>query len=348
MYKIEFPISNYISESERTLSAYVDLVDKYKEHIDSLYFPLGYVDTDVDIWGIRAPNFIYDNSGMLVKQNVLNWENNLQEMNSFLKLPIKLLMNNIYSSAFSDKNAIEAIKKKLIFYANRFEIESVVVADTQIVPLIKDMGLDVCLSTNSHNSLAELDMIFQLYGPRAIKSFVLQRDLNRQPSKIISYLNKRNWMSKTILLVNEGCVNACPFKQSGDIEISIDHVKNKINKIHTVGCNMLAQNQPWTFLTSQFLSKQMIDTYYPDIKVIKLSGRDKNVSNLKYYLKHWVDGENLELAKIMNVSGGKKIFISDLDTHPTYIKDVMSCNKECLLCDKCNSVYNSLLNSNLE
>jgi hypothetical protein len=185
-------------------------------------------------------------------------------------------------------------------------------------------------------------MIYQVYGESGIKSFVLQRDHNRQAAKLNSYLSKRGLTDKLILLANEGCINACPYKQAGDIEISLDQVQNKIYKIHTVGCSVLAANMPWTFLTSQFLSKAMIEKYYPNVKIVKISGRDKNVSQLKYYLHHWVDGSDLPLSKLMNVSGGKDFYISQLDNHPTYIKDVMSCNKECLVCNKCRNVYDEL------
>jgi hypothetical protein len=308
-YKLDFPISNYVAETERTLGAYIDLVTKYRDNIDTLYFPLGYIYEDVNLWGIRAPSFIYNASGQLSKENVLKWENAVQQIISYSNIPVKVLINNIYSSAFSKPEAMAMIRKKLEFYAKRYTIDSVVVADTQIIPFIRDIGLDVCLSTNSHNSLTELDMILQLYGESAVKTFVLQRDLNRQPNKIKSYLNKRNLMDKVVLLANEGCINACPYKQSGDIEISLDQVQNKIYKIHNVGCSMLDRHIPWTFLTSQFLSKQMIETYYPEVKIIKISGRDKDVSKLKYYFKHWVDGEDLPLAKILNVSGGLNLNI---------------------------------------
>lgn len=342
-YKLDFPISNYVAETERTLGAYIDLIDKYKEHVDTLYFPLGYIYEDVNLWGIRAPAFIYDFNHKLSKENVLRWENAIQQILSYVNLPVKVLVNNIYSPAFSNEEAMKMVGKKLEFYAKRYNIDSVVVADTQIIPFIKQMGLQVCLSTNSHNSLTELDMIMQLYGADTIKSFVLQRDNNRQPAKIKSYLNKRGLMDKVVLLANEGCINACPYKQSGDIEISLDQVQNKIYKIHNVGCSILDQNIPWTFLTSQFLSKKMIETYYPEVKMIKISGRDKDVSKLKYYFKHWVDGEDLPLPKILNVNGGIPINVGDLDNHPTYTKDVMSCNKECLICDKCSDVYSQFV-----
>lgn len=343
-YKIDFPVSNHLIESERTLNAYIDLVDKYKDSLNTLYFPLGYIYEDVNLWGIRAPSYIYDNNQKLSKDNVLKWENGVRELFDYVKIPAKILMNNIYSSAFSDKKSMEVIAKKLNFYANRYYVDSVVVSDTQLIPFIKSLGLNVCLSTNSHNSLTELDMVFQLYGADAIKYFVLQRDHNRQASKLNSYLTKRNIQEKLILMVNEGCINACPFKTTGDIEISLDQVKNKVYKIHNVGCEALDKAMPWSFLTSQFLSKSMIEQYYPNAKIIKISGRDKNVSQMKYFLKHWVDGENLELSKILNVNGGKTIFISELDNHKTYTKDVMSCNKECFVCNKCSAVYEEIGN----
>jgi hypothetical protein len=342
-YKIDFPISNYVGDTERTLGGYIDLVGKYNDDIETLYFPLGYIYEDVNVWGIRAPSYVYGADKKLSKENVLRWENAVQQIVSYTNKPVKILMNNIYSQAFASPKDLQVIAKKLEFYANRYKIESVVIADTQLIPFLQDIGLPVCLSTNSHNSLSELDMIFQIYGESAIKSFTLQRDHNRQPSKVKAFIKRRGIQDKLVLMVNEGCINACPYKQAGDIEISIDQVQNKTNKIHIDGCAMLERNIPWSFLTSQFLSKTMIEEYYPEVKTVKISGRDKSVSQLKYMLKHWVDGEDQPLSKILNVNGGFPLTMHQLDSHPTYTKDVMTCTKECFTCNKCQNIYNEFI-----
>lgn len=333
MYKIEVPLPNNVHFTERTINAYIDLIEKYKDHIESLYFPLGHIDDDIDVWGIRAPDWVYiDNK--VNKQAVMNWENALDNIMSFTKVPVKILMNNIYNPNFYDADCMRKILQKLEFYNQKFNIKSIVVSDFLIIPILKQAGFKVTLSTNSHNSLNELDMSLMLYD---IDEIVLQRDLNRNPKRTIPFLKHRDIMDKAVLMVNEGCINACPFKNAGDVEISLSDVKTRSNKIHVAGCTALQKLDPWTFLTSQFLTKEMVEQYYPEIKTIKLAGRNLDVSQIKYQLQHYVDGVDHKLSDIMNVYAHSDIKVSDL--HEEYIKDVMTCNKECSVCRRCKVVY---------
>lgn len=340
-YKIKFPIPNLVAENERSLNTYIDLVMKYKDHIDSLYFPLGHVDSGIDLWGIRTPNFVYDDSGKLLKENVLKWENAIQAIFEYTQIPASLLLNNTYSPCFTDYSALNKVGKKISFYQSRLTITSIVVSEPLLIPfLVNEVSLAVTLSTNSHTSLAELDRLVGLYGD-GIQGIVINRDLNRQVKPVTRWFKSRDILSKLILMVNEGCISHCPYKKSGDLEISIDQVQHKINRIHNLGCRNINAT-PWLFLTSQFLSKSMIEQHYPDVSLIKLSGRDQPVGLLKYYLQHWVDGVDLAMHKIMNV-GELNVTIGQLDRHPSYVHDVMTCNKECFACRKCEQTYNDLI-----
>ncbi len=337
-YKIEVPVPNNVHFTERTLSAFIDMLDKYKDNIESLYFPLGHISNDIDVWGIRSPEWVYDDNGELEKTSILNWERAIDQIVGFTNIPVKILMNNIYHPSFNNDEDLKLIKKKLTYYKNKFNIKSVVVSDFTLIPFLQEQGLKITLSTNSHNSLNELDMALMLYD---IDEIVLQRDLNRNPKRTIPFLQHRNLMDKTVLMVNEGCINACPYKNSGDVEIGISDVKSKFNKIHSGGCTILNQGAPWTFLTSQFLTKSMVEQYYPDIKVIKLAGRNLSVSEIKKQLQHYVDGTDHKLSDILNVYAKSNMVVSDLSDE--YTKDVMTCNKECSVCRKCK-VHYELLN----
>jgi collagenase-like PrtC family protease len=252
-------------------------------------------------------------------------------------------MNNMYSESFHNEDEAHIIKKKLEFYAGRYNVKSVTIADYSAIGLLNDVGLPISLSTNSHNSFAELDMALEIYGADQFESIVVQRDLNRNPQKLNSYLSTRGVMDKAVLMVNEGCINACPFKISGDIEIGLSDIKTKNNVIHGGGCTILQKGHRWTFLTSPFLTKNMVDTYYPGIKSVKIAGRDLPISNIKHQLNHWATGADIELEKILNVFPKETgLKVSDVEDHEDYIKDVMSCNKECFLCRKCETTYGDL------
>jgi hypothetical protein len=341
--KIEVPIPNNVHFTPRTLSGFIDTINKYKDHISCMYFPLGHIDTDIDVWGIRAPQFVYPN-GNRDAQAVLNWENAVNQILSFTGLPVKVLMNNIYSPDFYKEESWAKILNKLEFYRKRYPVLAVTVSDVTIIPKLINEAVLVSLSTNSHTSLQELDMFLMMYGSACLDSVVLQRDLNRNPKKLQHYLSKHPELaSKLILMVNEGCVNACIYKNSGDVEISLSDVKSGQNKIHVIGCENIARLTPWLFLTSQFLTKEILEMHYPFIDQIKLAGRNLGSSNIKYMLQHYVDGEDKDLSEFLNVSANDGLKISNLSE--AYWRDVLSCNKECASCRQCETHYAQALSN---
>lgn len=342
-YRLEVPVPNHVHFTPRTLNAFIDKVEKVKQHVECLYFPLGHVDTDIDLWGIRVPDYVYQKDSTVDKQAVLSWEHALAQVLDALNLPVKILVNNIYSTAFYDADKFSKVLRKLNYYAERHEVHSLTIADSLAIPKFGDQGYRLTLSTNSHNSLAELDMILDSHG-KYIKHVTLQRDLNRNPSKVKAFFKRRDFpMSRVVLMANEGCINACPYKQSGDVEISVDQVKSKQSLIHVQGCTNLMQHHDWTFLTSQFLDRQAIHQYYPDVKIVKLAGRNLAVSVLGKMFDHWVgDSDDLPLSSLMNVAGSKSFTIKQLRDDPEYWPMVMSCNKECMACRKCQTVYDRI------
>ena len=341
-YKIEVPVPNHVHDTSRSLSSFIDLVVKYKDNIDSLYFPLGHVARGVDVWGIRAPGWVYSTEGEVNIDSVFAWEGALKEIVSYVDLPITVLMNNTYNPAFYDPGQMRLIKSKVDYYIQNFRVKSFTIADFSLIPHLLSWGQKISLSTNSHNSFAELDMALSVYGPDTFESIVVQRDLNRNPQKLKSYFEKRGLMDRVVLMVNEGCVNACPFKASGDVEISVSDITSTGNKIHTAGCTLLnREDLAWTFLTSPFMTHDMVNTTYPDIKTIKLAGRNLPVSNLKRQLDHWITGTPYKLSEVLNVSTVSEITTADLEQDKNYVRNVMTCNKECFICRKCETTYNS-------
>jgi hypothetical protein len=343
-YKIEVPVPNNVHFSEATLADYIDLIEDNKEHIDSLYFPLGYVDEDTNLWGIRAPSYVYPDGKLCDKRAVMNWENALAHILEFVNVPVKILMNNIYSPAFHNSEQWTKISKKLQFYRCRYEVKSVTVTDTTAMDKLIRQGFPISLSTNSHTSLQELDMLMLMEDFQYVQSITLQRDLNRNPKRLEQYIRKHPELeNKIVLMVNEGCVNACVYKNSGDVEISLSDLYTGSNKIHVQGCMMIAQRQPWLFLTSQFLTKQIIDEHYPWASVIKLAGRNLPVSRIRSMLDHYIHGKDEALRELLNVSPTNDLKVSNLSTE--YWSDVLTCNKECASCLKCKSHLEKLQRS---
>lgn len=335
--KFEVPVPNLLAEP-KTFNEYVDVVLEHKEHIDCLYFPLGWCDTDVDVWGIRAPNFVYVN-GQFQKDAVLDWETALKQLIEYTNLPVKVLANNTFNPAFQSIDGLNVIRRKLDYYHTQFDVKGVTIADVSLIPHLSDYKIG--LSTNSHRSFQELDAIFTLHDPAQISSICLQRDLQRNPNKLRSYAKRRDIWDKIVLMANEGCVSGCPYKEPGDIEISVSDIKTGHNQIHKIGCGIIDAKKPWLFLTAPFLTRQMLDEYYADVAVVKLAGRELSASRIRKQLEHYTGKKEHALKKILNVSMATNATAADLS--PEYVKRVMSCNKECFVCNDCENEFHELM-----
>ncbi len=340
-YKMEIPLPYSAADSEKNMSKFTDTLLAHADRIANIYVPLGHVNDNVDFWGIRAPTFTRTADGNFNKEAVLLWENALLTVPSFLNIPFKILMNNSYVPNLS-KRDVTAIKKKLEYYASHARIQSVCVNDVSLVDFIKDVGLPISLSTNSHDSFAGLDAIFTQFGIDTFESIVLARDLNRGKNKLFKYVHERGIQDRVVLMVNEGCVMSCPYKSAGDAEISLSDTRGNLHRTHVYGCSRLADRSPWLFLTSPFMTHEMLRLHAPWVRRVKLAGRDKHVGLVKKMVEHWATGADHELHKIMNVSLPNTT-IKPSQLSETYMQDVMTCNKECFTCEKCKKHHETLV-----
>jgi hypothetical protein len=329
--KFEVPVPYSIFTGNYEFDKFLKFIKKYIDHIDSIYFPIGFLTKDEGAFGIRSID------GM----DVDNTEQRMLELFQEIKVPYKILVNDIYNKYVLDNPHV--VCSKLDYYSKYCEIQSVVVADFTIMNLISQQTKDYnfCLSTNAYRSINELLQLVTLNGDDAnITEIVVNRDFNRDVATInLMHKSKLLKDKRKIFMINEGCVLNCPYRESGDIEISLN-VGNF--NIHHHGCNVIKQKDPWLFLTAPFLTKGMIESEPYVDHVYKIAGRNKDTSYLASIFEYFLEDGDLRLSEYNNLNQIPEVFLNSLDAHPSFVKDVMECDKICANCKKCSKFYNDV------
>jgi hypothetical protein len=291
---------------------------------------VGYLDAINGAFGIRSVD------GLDV--NVV--ENIMLELFQEIKLPFKILVNDIYSEIVLNQSHL--LIKKLDYYGKLCNIKSIVVADFTILNILnkEDTEYDFCLSTNAYRNVNELFQTLMLNDEDNITEIVINRDLNRDVESV-KLLDKHRLTKnmKKVLMVNEGCVLNCPYRESGDIEISLS--TGHFN-IHHHGCRVIKNKHPWMFLTSPFMTKSMVESSPYDNKILKIAGRNKETAYIKGIMDYYIDGTDLPLSEFNNLNQIPNISMNSLDAHDTFTKDVIDCDKVCANCRKCETIYKDL------
>lgn len=330
--KFEIPVPYSIFESDYEFDKFITFLKSIESYIDSLYFPVGFFTINKSSFGIRTSD-----TGI---HNVVVIDAVLRELFQEIKCPYKILVNDIYNDYVLQQP--EIVIKKLDYYSDMINIKSVVIADTSIINVItnKTDQYKFCLSTNAYRGVNELMNIFLLENSKHINEIIVTRDVNRDLDSVDKILKLgEDKGAEVIFMLNEGCVLNCPFREAGDVEICLNG--DSFN-IHGHGCLAFKQEVPWLFLTSPFLTRNMLQKSQYKGHTLKIAGRNKNTKYIKKVFQYYINNEELTLAEFSNINMLENIKINDLDTNG-FENQVFSCNKQCLNCRKCEKTYMNLI-----
>jgi len=341
--KLEIPVPYSALKSEEDLDKFLSILNKYEEHIDCVYFPLGYITQTESMFGIRLAQ--------------ADGKYDLGRAETFLKIILtqcknrfktKILLNDLYPRIALEK--WPTVEKKINYYNAIAEVSSLVVADFSVIDVAVQHGsqYNFCLSTNATTSLESLSSALLYDTNDKINSIVIDRNSNRSPYKLETFRKSHRKVLKNkelILMANEGCTLYCPYKQSGDIEIQLENdIGSMPTNVHGKGCAQIVSKDPWLFLTSPFLTREMLT--YPEYENynIKIAGRNLPPKAIKRIIEYYLGEDNcLTLADLSNIHQCPEISLSDLGQE--YSDLVLDCSKGCASCLLCRRTYNKILDS---
>jgi len=205
---------------------------------------------------------------------------------------------------------------------------------------------------NSVNNLVRTlkDFIF-MHEVLHIKSIIVDRSLNRDLDtlkKMSDYAKQHN--IKITMLVNEGCIVDCKWKQWDDIIISqVKFMDNRevTNAVHeNLGCISYFRNNPAEWLKTAFTFPNDLDKFGDMVDTIKIAGRGFPLDRWLKVIDAYQKGSgNILFGEILSTTGNMSLATTSVNQITDFgFNDLTKncktvCGTECNHCDK---VYKQL------
>ncbi|MEJ2661822.1 MAG: hypothetical protein P8Z73_14010 [Desulfobacteraceae bacterium] len=192
-----------------------------------------------------------------------------------------------------------------------------------------------------------LDMI-QYSRFRMPGKIALDRDLNRNPkavSDLSRALRKRYPQAKLELLVNEGCLPRCPFRQTHEALIASANAGLAVNAFtmnRDLGCLRMLSRAPHRILSSPFIRPEDIHRYREDADIFKICGRtlgkDFLMRAIKAYTEERFEGNLFDLLDASHWMG-EKWELRNPDLPEDFFERMTGCRQDCDNCPVCEEMF---------
>ena len=226
----------------------------------------------------------------------------------------------------------------------------------EIRNFLEENNIKIKISVNNQIDSLEKLAIIADYN---IDEVTLDRSLNRNQDELEKcYKFAEENGIKISLLVNEGCIPNCPYKQQCDLMISqyYQNTEKEVNILSAVhdflGCTVDFINFPYLGLQSPFISPLAIPFYknkYPNI-IYKIAGRGKEKYILEKIIMDYIlfKGDS-HLEYFFSTFRQDKFNFYDLEEY-NFSSKTSNCKLQCHNCPNsedsdisyCEMVYNKL------
>jgi len=310
-------------------------------------------------------NDIYFSDGLY--PSARNIKLNKKERDELVNLSKKYKLNyvfnpSIFKNNFYLKEIYNEFLKNIEYLKEFYNLKYITFNNTIILKekkfrdICDTLDIEIKLSVNNQiDSLEKLKIIVEDFK---IFNIILDRSLNRnwdELEKIIQYKNElkeKNINLNLILLLNEGCLPNCMYKQFCDLMVSqyYDNSEEEINILTTIHdyltCTYEFSDKPWKALQSPFISPIYIDKYKQDFN-FKIVGRNKPKFILEKIILSYINrlGDySLEtFFSTFRSKEFKKINFYDLEEF-NFFENTFNCKLQCHSCDYCEKTFKELLN----
>jgi len=246
---------------------------------------------------------------------------------------------------------------QLINYVSEIDVDIVTLNNTYLLRagIIKDFHVskpELELKNSVNNLVRTLKDFVFMHQELALTSIIVDRSLNRDLDtlkKMKDYADQHG--IKITMLVNEGCIVDCKWKQWDDLIISQTKEgddRRLTDKIYVeLGCVNYFKSQPSEWLKTAFTLPNDIGKFDGLVDTIKLAGRG-------FPIDHWtrvVDSYqkrsgNIRLGELLSTKGDQLLAgtvvnqLSDLG----FNEITKNCKSVCgIECNKCDKVYDGLI-----
>ena len=269
-----------------------------------------------------------------------------------------LLLNGIttnYKAYFEDSVDHRSLINQFKLYTENDLIDGIVFYDYYLLNTLKpyiNPSIDIVPSINlGIDNIQKAESIFnyvqEQFG-RIPTKLILDRSLARDINglkTISTYIREYYPEIKIELIVNEGCMLHCPYKNSHDTHIAMSTLFKTVPDYQEKACSNFNKNNGFSqLLTSPFIRPEDVQHVLPYVDILKIAGRNfghkELVKIVTAYKEQRYDWNLLELVEVFN-NYAKELFVFSDQFPSDFYARVSTCNKNCRTCGYCTDVFNA-------
>ena len=314
------------------------LLDVYKDNIEALYFPIPrqYLGSGRHISQKRR--YVSEIPEIIKKCNSLN-------------IRSQLLLN---ASCEGESGLETSFFSKIINYIQRLKdlgLKSVIVTNPVYISEIKEQikEIEVEASINCYVKTVEHALYLKDLG---VDILTIDRDINRNITLIKEIKNKTGL--KIRILVNEGCLRNCPFRNMHFNFIAHKRPHRKAEEVSGVffekWCMKIFSKNPEKIFSVPFIPPGALKHYTQFVDYFKISSRDSSTSSIEFRLKTYINQDfNGNLLSLLDCAGISPYFSyidSKVLNENDFFEKMLECTCNCNECHYCSKLMNEAVVTN--
>jgi len=257
-----------------------------------------------------------------------------------------LYSNEFYGQVFDLIEHVKNIDVDMITLNNSYLLRSDIIKDFQ------KHKPDIVLKNSVNNLVRTLKDFVFMHEVLHLTHIIVDRSLNRDIDtlhKMSAYAKQHD--IKITMLVNEGCIVDCKWKQWDDLiisQIKIHDNRELTSAVHNnLGCVSYFKENPAEWLKTAFTFPNDLNKFDGLVDVIKLAGRSFPIARWTRVVDAYQRSSgNIRFGEILSTTGHMPLamtLVNDI-TELGFNQLTNNCKTVCSTeCDHCDKVYDKLI-----
>jgi collagenase-like PrtC family protease len=257
-----------------------------------------------------------------------------------------LYSNEFYGQVFDLIDHVKNIDVDMVTLNNSYLLRSDIIKDFQ-----KNKP-DIVLKNSVNNLVRTLKDFVFMHEVLHLTHIIVDRSLNRDLDtlkKMSDYAKQHN--IKITMLVNEGCIVDCKWKQWDDLIISQVKIYDKrdltTNVHNNLGCVSYFKEKPAEWLKTAFTFPNDLGKFDGLVDVIKIAGRGYPITRWTRVIDAYQRSSgNIKFGEILSTTGNTLLATTLINeiTELGFNQLTNNCKTVCgIECDHCDKVYDKLI-----
>lgn len=336
-----FDIPFYVNEE------YIKFINNNQYDINSVYYRL-----PVNNHAIDARNAMSEDIPSIEEHIGLG--KITRNIKKYGLLNTKIITPDLYTNA-----KVDEINKVIHFLFKENILDGIIVTDFMYLQKLRsrlssDLASEIEVVPSVNTRMKSIDQILyilahiQKIGFKLPEKIILDRSLNRKPEelkKIREWQRLKYPTTKIEIIVNEGCLPHCPYKDSHDVFISLFNQSKEVSVLNIFRKNacLSTYKEEWHYLTSPFIRPEDIQYVDEYVDILKIAGRthtyDFIIDTFHAYFKRSWNGNLLQLIDT-SYPVSENVNINNSTIPENFFNKTSSCDLDCKKCGFCEKVFN--------